>query len=349
MRTVPLLLLATLSTIFAVSTQAEETTTQTAVRATLTEVVQPAFVAFHQAAEAFAQQTASLAKTPSAEQWQKTRAAWKSFSLSWNRVRIHQFGPLTGQKLTPLAYYFDSRLLKGKDFSKFIHQDLRAALAKPDAISAQALASKNFKYQGFPATEIILFDAAYASPPPALATYLHAHAQVLAQRAEALRGQWENPDYIEKLIQEPETTRGKLFNALWDSLSYARKERLGALYNAEMVYPQRAEAWRSRHSKENLSAWLQALKATFRAGEAEGFYALLEASGYASGTQFLQQLDTVQQTLDALPQSLAETVEQDREKVVAIVAALETAMGTFERDVVNILEVNLGFNFNDGD
>jgi predicted lipoprotein len=268
-------------------------------------------------------------------------------------VRIFRFGPLVGKGLTPYAYYFDSRLLKGKDFSKAIQQDIRVSSkhSTTTAHLAQTLADKNFKYQGLPATEILLFGAAYPlsayQKNKTLAGYLHAHALVLKQRAQFIHESWQDDVYVNKLLTETDNTQGKLFNALWDSMGFAHKERLSALYAQEQVFPHRAEAWRSEHSKQNLLAWAQALHAVFSAEQ--GFYALLKASGYKTGDVFLQQLGVMQTALHELPGSLSASLKHDWRSVDKIATALNLVMGTFERDVVNTLGVNLGFNFNDGD
>jgi predicted lipoprotein len=57
----------------------------------------------------------------------------------------------------------------------------------------------------------------------------------------------------------------------------------------------------------------------------------------------------MQTALHELPGSLSASLKHDWRSVDKIATALNLVMGTFERDVVNTLGVNLGFNFNDGD
>ncbi len=327
-----------------------------ALESTLKQVVQPAFAEFHAAAQEFEQQAQDFVQHTDKQHLENTRTAWKTLSRRWNQVRLYRFGPLIGESLVPVAYYFDSQLLKGKNFNKAIHQDIAASMKSTESnvsVLAQHLAQKNFKVQGLLATEILLFDSTYSltvyQNTLPLARYLQAHAQVLSQRSQVLSQQWQDTQYIQQLLADPKHTQSLYFNALWDSLSFTHKERLSSLFKKDKVYPHRVEALYSQSSKENLSSWLYAVKQGFQAEKKIGFYALLEASGYATGEFFMMQLEQVDQAIEDLPASLNKTLSTDPDKVKLIATRLHTTMDTFARDVLNILEVDLGFNFNDGD
>ena len=333
-----------------------ETTQAQALESTLKQIIQPAFADFHTKAQALQQTAKQFTQQTNAENLENVRNAWKALSLSWNQVRLYRFGPLVGKDLTPVAYYFDSSLLKGKDFSKAIHQDIRLVIKQAEMDTeklVQALAKKNFKVQGLNALEILLFDEAYPlnvyQENAHLATYLLAHAKVLTQRAQLLNEKWHEEKYINLLLGEAKNAEIKFFNALWDSFTFTQKRRLNYLFKKDKAFPHRLETWRSQFTKQNLSAWVQALKTSFQTKSKTGYYAVLDASGYATGEFFISQLDKLQETIDTLPHSLSETLQTEPERVKQIEAALSTAMETYARDVLGILEVDLGFNFNDGD
>jgi len=349
------LLLCLLLIHFPLIAQAEITKKQ-ALESTLRHVVQPAFVNFHAKAEVFAQVTDQFVQQTHAENLENMRNAWKALSLAWNQVRLYRFGALVGKQLTPVAYYFDSSLLKGKNFSESIHQDIRGHLkhAETDVDKlVQALGQKNFKVQGLKALEILLFDEAYPlsvyQSKPSLKIYLQAHAQVLKQRTQALSAQWQDEEYMTLLLNEAENTETKFFNALWDSLTFTRKYRVKKLFTQNKVFPMRAESWRSQFSKQNLSAWIQAFKQSFQCDSEVGYCTLLKASGYVTDAFFMQQVAQAQAAIDAVPSPLENSLLTDVEKIKKIKSHLNKVMETYARDVMDTLEVDLGFNFNDGD
>jgi len=340
---------------FSFTAQAKITQTQ-ALESTLKHVIQPAFADFHAKSQIFEETTKQFAQHTNATNFEKTRNAWRALSLSWNQVRLYRFGALVGKNLTPVAYYFDSSLLKGKDFSKAIHQDIRASIQPTETDVeklVQALAKKNFKIQGLKALEILLFDETYPlsayQQNPTLAAYLQAHSKVFKQRAQTINAKWQDAKYIKRLLDEAKNTEIKLFNALWDSFTFTHKERLKNLFKKDKALLHRVEARHSKFSKQNLAAWVHAIKTAFQTESRTGYYAVLDTSGYATGKFFISQLDKLQETIEALPNSLSESLKKEPQTVKHIERTLNAVMETYARDVLGILEVDLGFNFNDGD
>lgn len=336
---------------------------------TISAVIQPAFAQFQQRADAFYQASETFRQTQNTDNFAAVQKAWKALALAWNRIRIYRFGVLVGKDLTPYAYYLDSSLLKGKDFSKKIKQSIEVFLAEKkkntnvDAL-AQTIANQSVNQQGLLAAEILLFDADFSleryQQQPALAYYLKAHAKVLQQRATYLNQHWQANDYVAQLLAEAEMSSTKLFNAIWDSLSFAKKERLGNVYRNDQAYPQKVEAWRSHQSTANLVAWLQAIQQTLIAqqipvkdtsakNKPASFYQLLQADGYQTGNKFVKHINEIQQALAVLPEPLTDSVSNHKKAVIKIQLALDKFAGFYERNAMNSLGIDLGFNFNDGD
>jgi predicted lipoprotein len=353
------------------STTAQTELRKAALAQTISGVIQPAFAQFQQRADVFYQASETFSKTQYADNFVTVQNAWKELAIAWNHIRIYRFGVLVGKDLTPYAYYLDSSLLKGKDFSKKIKQSIDTFLAenKTNAIFklealAQTIEKQSFNQQGLLAAEILLFDADFSlesyQKQPALAVYLQAQAKVLKQRASYLNQHWQSKDYVTQLLAEADISSVKLFNAIWDSLTFAKKERLGNVYRNEQAYPQKVEAWRSQQSAANLAAWLQAIQQTLVAqqittketsakNKLASFYQLLQADGYQTGDKFITHIHAIQQALAALYEPLTDSVSNNKEAVINIQQALDKFSGFYERNAMNSLGIDLGFNFNDGD
>lgn len=351
------------------NTIAQTESRKAALAQTISAVIQPAFAQFQQRADAFYQASETFSQTQNSDNFAAVQKAWKALALAWNRIRIYRFGVLVGKDLTPYAYYLDSSLLKGKDFSKKIKQSIDIFLAENKTNTniealAETIANQSFNQQGLLAAEILLFDVDFSlesyQKQPALAFYLQAQAKVLQQRATYLNQHWQANDYVAQLLAEAEISSAKLFNAIWDSLSFAKKERLGNVYRNEQAYPQKVEAWRSQQSTANLVAWLQAIQQTLIAqqtmtNDTEGktnpasFYQLLQADGYQTGNKFVKHIHEIQQALAVLPEPLTDSVSNHKEAVIKIQRALDKFAGFYERNAMNSLGIDLGFNFNDGD
>lgn len=347
-------------------TVAQTESRKAALAQTISGVIQPAFAQFQQRADAFYQASETFSKTKNADDFLAAKNAWKELALAWNHIRIYRFGVLIGEDLTPYAYYLDSSLLKGKDFSKnikksidlFLEENKAATLIKVEAL-AQMIEKQNFNQQGLLATEILLFDNDFSlasyQKQPLLAIYLQAQAKVLQYRASYLNEHWQSKDYIAQLLAEADRSSEKLFNAIWDSLTFAKKERLGNVYRNDQAYPQKVEAWRSQQSAANLAAWLQAIQQTLMAQQTSAnntsasFYHLLQADGYQTGDKFVKHIHDIQQALAALSEPLTDSVSHNKEAVIHIQKTLDQFTGFYERNAMNSLGIDLGFNFNDGD
>jgi len=124
-------------------------------------------------------------------------------------------------------------------------------------------------------------------------------------------------------------------------------------------FPQNVEAYYSGHSLALSKAALHAVKMTLKGEKKDGtatkgLITLLDALDARNGNDLLslvatQSLDKATTKVNALNETLAQSIETENDKVIAVVVDLQTCVRYFKGDIPSALSVQISYQDGDGD
>ena len=124
-------------------------------------------------------------------------------------------------------------------------------------------------------------------------------------------------------------------------------------------FPQNVEAYYSGNSLALSKAALHATEMTLKGVKkdgtpSKGLVTLLDALGAKNGNDLLslvatQSLDKTISKVNAVNETLAQSIETDNDKVIAVVVDLQTCIRYFKGDIPSALSVQISYQDGDGD
>ncbi len=273
------------------------------------------------------------------------RAAFHTAFDSWVRVSHLRFGPSEADnRAFALAFWPDTRGKTPKALAGMIANEAPAGLVVADLMQ-QSIAA-----QGFYALDFLLYDPTLMTLGEA--TYRCALIQNLAGgsalRSEAIHGDWVD-DYAAAMnaptadgpYRSTKEAAGELVKAVATGLQFTDEARLARpLGTFEKPRPKRAEAWRSGRSQRHVVLALEATGelAVALAGETSAGGRI--ADGFATALNNADFEDpTFAGVADPIGRLKIESLQQ------YVFGLREEAVG----ELVDLLDVSIGFNALDGD
>ena len=273
------------------------------------------------------------------------RAAYHSAFDDWVRVSHLRFGPSEAEnRAFALAFWPDTRGKTPKALAGMISSEAPAGLVVEDMMQ------QSIAVQGFFALEFLLYD------PTIMATgegyYRCAMIQNLSEgialRAEAIHRDWVE-SYAAQMMtpseggpyRTHEESAGELVKAVATGLQFTDEVRLARpLGTFDRPRPKRAEAWRSERSLRHVTLSLEATGALAAALAAESSAAERIEAGFVTALSnaafddpaFAGVADPVGRFK---VENLQQYVNALREQVIV--------------DLIDLLDVSIGFNALDGD
>ncbi|MEM1198785.1 MAG: imelysin family protein [Pseudomonadota bacterium] len=276
------------------------------------------------------------------------QGAYTSALAAWMRVQHIRFGPAMAEDR---FYSFQFWPDKHGQAAKQIRRRLSGPIDKiPDK---DQIGRGSVALQGFPALERLIFDSKANTPEQRLkacklATSIGFN---LARMAKETAADWQS--YAPK---EPSEVLNAVVRNMMEQLQIITDLKLGRPLgkSLEGARPRRAESWRSRSSLENIKANLQSLSDLLAgSGKHPGLASVLPNEGETLGMRdaIVEQLAYGIGRIEQQPGSLHDAVstQKEREAILFLVAHIDGLRQLLFEQLAPALDVNLGFNSQDGD
>lgn len=333
----------------------------------LNEVILPAFADFAaqtQSLHGMAESVCASDRGVDMAGLTRLRAAWREAGDAWAKAEMYPFGPTVADFRDFEVNFWPTKKAK-----------VKAVLKGEGALSTEDVTKLGVGARGLPAMEYLLFDASQygiRKPGPeadqALLTrfapskeghnrgcaYLSTLSGMVADTAATMQKEWSagfktqllNPgsgDYASyhQVLEQ-------LINSLIESTDKIAISKLGNPSGAQgnkKPRPYKAEAWRSRDSLARIEAGI---------GEIQALGVVLakhlKVSGHQPAARALKvAIDEAEQAVAAVPGDLFASVTEHNEAVRKVWVSVQAIVRVLKADVADALDVQLGFNGNDGD
>lgn len=286
------------------------------------------------------------------------RADYLHAQKAWAELQPLLIGPLTeGNRAWQVQFWPDKKNLVGRQVEQLVSGD------KP--VDADTVAKSSVVVRGLSAYEYILFDSKPdAANPEQKARYcplLVAIAAYQKNMAEDILKSWNSNDgMLAQLTKFPNQRYADSHEAIADLLRAqvtaldTLKKKLGTpmgRLSKGIPQPLQAEAWRSQSSLKSIAASLAASQTVWVGVDNQGLRGLLGKDQKALADKIdaayaesIKLLDANQHTLDDLLQD-----DAGRQQLNAIYDSLNVVHRLHEGELAKALNIQLGFNANDGD
>lgn len=280
---------------------------------------------------------------------EEVKAAFFQSQSQWSYLQPLMVGPLSeGNRSWQVQFWPDKR--------NMVVRQTESLLDEADSLTREQLEQASVVVQGLTAFEYVLFDESVALDPHRdrycpLLTGIAQHQLALSEEVLTL---WSGPEaMLSQLSDFPNDRYATADEGLAAILRMqitgvdVLKKKLGTpmgRLNQGVVQPYQAEAWRSRHSIENLQASLKGAQAVW-----------VRVRSLVSDAALVKDIDQayadVASQLDALPAPLMELVQApaNSEALAALYTALDNLENRQQTELARNLNIQIGFNANDGD
>lgn len=333
---------------------------QVFLESTNSQVIRPYYQALSQESRALATAASAMLAAASDQQCLTEESAetlkiqWRKTMSAWQKAQAIQFGPVREHNLA-WEYQF------WPDKKNLIAKKLKPLLKTAHEQTLDSLKESSVVTHGLPAIEYLLFDPAANKygDHRAQCVLIELIATHLDNTSEQLNNQWQQYEIqlLSANIENPEfPTQAHAVAVVIDSFLTQVEQisnrkltmALGLKTKTQRLNPYLLESWRSRHSKENLLANLNSVEQLVNQG---GLANYLILKGHE--TLAAQIVDNLQQTravIESMQLPLFEQLtQQQADASKTLQAHLEQLTKHFKADIPNALNIQLGFNNNDGD
>lgn len=285
---------------------------------------------------------------------------WRDTMSAWQAVQAIQFGPVREKNLAwEMQFWPDSKNL--------IAKKMRPLMKNSVEQTSETLQQASVVTHGLPAMEYLLFDdtAKQRADRSSRCQMALLVAQRISKTSYELNNDWQQT-YQHQLLSPGESnlefpTEAHAVAVIIDShLSQleqmsSRKltAALGLKTRGERLNPYLLESWRSQHSAENLKQNLHAIHRFMNEG---GFLHYLQQKQHgALGIAINERIDSGLSLIDQMNESLFTQLSHTEDPKAQVQLAkqlqseLEQLTKLFKADIPAALNIQLGFNNNDGD
>lgn len=320
------------------------------------EVILPAYSRWVEADRQLA--SSALAFCSGQSDLAKARADFLAAQKAWAELQPLMVGPLAeGNRAWQVQFWPDKKNLVGRQVEQLIK-------AQP-SVDAAALAKASVVVQGLSAYEYILFDSnldmADAAQKSRYCPLLEAIGERQKGLAEEILTRWNSKDgMLDQLSKFPNQRYADSHEAISELLRVqvtaldTLKKKLGTPMGRQtksLPQPMQADGWRSDSSLESLSASLASAEALWQGKDKHGIRSLLGDdqktlaekidAGYSEARG---KLAAIQQPLSALLAS-----QDGLKQLNDFYDSLDRVQRLHSGELAKALNVQLGFNANDGD
>lgn len=338
--------------------EGEETEQFRLYRAMADDVFGPAYTGFDQAVRDMQNDIATFCTNLGSAQLSDMQDGWRETMLAWQKAELARFGPVDADVPSPRQ-----RILWFPDRNDAVENGVESLLDGGLELTENRIANSNVGAQGLPAIEYLLFEKqGFDNSPTGMrqCDLLQAIGANLATMAFELTTAWsEDGAYYADFVNAEDSfdDRFDVLIAIIESVA-VQSEYMGDRKLRDALLPNymALESWRSKHSRENLLANLEAINALFRNGDNYGFADLLTRVYHsdANDTETLvsnidQRISAATDGLTNLGDSLEDVILGETSAEVNEVHEQIQQLADLFVDSSTAAGVTLGFNNMDGD
>ena len=292
------------------------------------------------------------------EDLQQAREALLKAQNAWAALQPLQLGLIAeGTRSWQVQFWPDKKNL--------VARQVEALLNSKPQLSGEDLQQASVVVQGLSAYEYLLFDASVDLSQSAGKTRYCPLLQSIAQHqkllADEIFADWQAADGITHQLESFPNPRYSNAREAIAALLRAQvigldvmKKKLGTplgVNSKGTPQPYQADSWRSGGSLGNLAAGIASAQEVWEGQEDNGLRSLLGADQQPLAKRIDQAYADTRQQLQMLQQSLTQLFAQDsaRAQLQTLYTSIDQLHRLHERDLAKALNVQLGFNANDGD
>ena len=286
------------------------------------------------------------------------RNDYLSAQKAWAELQPLLVGPLAeGNRAWQVQFWPDKKNLVGRQVEQLVNGDT--------PVDAETLGKSSVVVRGLSAYEYILFDnkpdMASAEQKARYCPLLVAISQHQKALAEEILTGWNSTDgMLSQMTKFPNQRYADSHEAIADLLRAqvtaldTLKKKLGApmgRLSKGIAQPLQAEAWRSHASLKSLEASLKAAQAVWQGVDNKGVRGLLGKDQKALAERIDDAYATSVKLLADNQKTLGELLADDAGKQLLnqIYDSLNVVHRLHENELAKALNIQLGFNANDGD
>lgn len=355
------LLLIGVALIGACSRQPSSSTEHQALSQSVNELLLPWHQHFAQQAKLLNDSAERFCQNPSnSGEFAATRDAWQSAMLAWQDLQIINFGPVAEDNQAWRIQFWPDRHNR-------VAQKVESLLSGETPLSSASLAEANVLVQGLSAMEYMLFDPSKGRletyENPRACEYLIAVSANVEAIAQELYLAWQpqGGNFVATLLSPGESnvafptandSLAAILSAIVSNLEILKNRKISEPFGGQPgnghSNPFKVELWRSRLSLAAMKQQLSSDRKLFSSAIAP---VLRDKNMGVLAKQIEQHLAQAEQQLQGIPGPLFDTLE-DQEQLPRwqqVWQHLGQALSKLKADVPTVLQVQLGFNANDGD
>ncbi|AYF90276.1 imelysin family protein [Pseudomonas sp. JS3066] len=300
----------------------------------------------------------ALAFCSGKEDLAKARADFLAAQKAWAELQPLMVGPLAeGNRAWQVQFWPDKKNLVGRQVEQLIK-------AQPN-LDATSLAKASVVVQGLSAYEYILFDSNLDMADGAQKARYCPLLQAIGERqktlAEEILTRWNSKDgMLDQLSKFPNQRYADSHEAISELLRVqvtaldTLKKKLGTPMGRQtksLPQPMQADGWRSDSSLESLSASLASAEALWLGKDKHGIRSLLGDDQKALAEKIDAGYSEARGKLAAVKQPLSELLasEDGLKQLNDFYDSLDRVQRLHSGELAKALNVQLGFNANDGD
>lgn len=276
---------------------------------------------------------------------------WKALMLSWYRLASYNFGPLNDDFVFPVYTFIDSLRLRGTDYTETLRLEIATNLSETHTLDEPFFSGRTFQRVGLLALELMIFETS-SSAHSREQSEIVAEYQTVLRKCDLLlgfAGQIEkHATYIYEGWNVSFKGRSSSYKTLFlDSqlddgslpltqLLVAVQEYLDYLRSRDVV---NLTAQISSYQWESLQASISEVEQLLEGTEKTtfSFFSIMSATGNEDAVSLVRSNIAT-----------AHTAIKDKDSAL-LAMALGLLDGNFKREIPDSLDVDIGFNFTDGD
>jgi predicted lipoprotein len=289
---------------------------------------------------------------------------WKAFNQSWQAIQWVKVGPVVSENRLFRIQFFP-------DTNDAVSRGVENLLLETQTVTAELVAGQNVGGQGIPAMEYLLFPASAsdslltASDAEKRCELLTAIAQNLLNICTEINAAWSisGGNYREQLISgtgdftSAQDGVEELVTNWLEAVELVKDEKMLIPLGSDAPgFPGITEFVLSDESFASISTNLDAFAALYSAGGGRGFDYILstvleQESINTEMTEAIQQTITAFEAMHQNFQSYPELLNSPdgRQQLTTVIDELRDVRDILSSSFVQALDINIGFNANDGD
>jgi len=278
-------------------------------------------------------------------------AAYHGAYDGWMAVSWINFGPET-LFMRPVRVHFwpDTRNALGRQLGELLNAP------RDDLLDAATLGETSVALQGLPALERLIFEVEDFAPGGYACALSRSIGENLHTIAQDLARAWTDPEERQLSLPTGQDLTNAVFQAVYEHFEMILFRKLAPALgdSAEAARPRLAENWRSERALDNIVINFRAILGVFENGDGLGFADVVRspvgarslADSMVNGLR-----DAIEEAEALSGYTIAELVSDPelRERLIAMGAGANRVRRLWADAVGPALNLNLGFNAQDGD